>query len=323
VIALDVPLAWTPGEQTEVPVTIVYAIITGSGLVVVLGTGLVAWWLNRRARRRELGLLRVPKPRRARRVKAAAAAPAERPDIEGAAIPGPVEVAVPAQRQPLTFGLEEPPVRRAPDPRWVNEASGEYMLLRAATARAHTVANQARRHTQKANSVLDTAERVYEEARRAHAESLAAMPASEPEPVPSNGTAPGADRDVARAALDAYRRGEISAEDLRKVWYGTSGWDARHDEAEQRTRERRAAEVHARQEYHIALARARSARQAEYVADVAVRALGAETAAAANELASAHDNTRPKRKWLRNRAQPTAGATPVTARPGTAGATAG
>ncbi|GAA0901156.1 hypothetical protein GCM10009558_091270 [Virgisporangium aurantiacum] len=70
-IALDVPLAWTPGEQTEVPVTIVYAIITGSGLVVVLGTGLVAWWLNRRARRREAGLLRVPKPRRARRVRVA------------------------------------------------------------------------------------------------------------------------------------------------------------------------------------------------------------------------------------------------------------
>jgi hypothetical protein len=311
----------------------VYAIITGSGLVVVLGTGLVAWWLHRRARRREAGLLRVPRPRRARRLKAAAAAPVERPDIEGAAIPGPVEVAavpsVPAPRQPLAFDLDRPPVRRSPDPRWVSEASGEYVQMRAATARAHTVANQARRHSQEANSVLDTAERIYEEARQAHAESLAAMPALGPEAVASTGA--NAERDVARAALDAYRRGEISAEGLRKVWYGASGWDARHDEAEQRTREHRAAEIHARQEYHIALARARSARQAEYVAEVAVRALGAETAAAASELASAHENSRPRRKWLRNRAEPTAaagngannGAAPAIARPGAAPARPG
>jgi hypothetical protein len=175
------------------------------------------------------------------------------------------------------------------------------MLLRAATARAQTVAGQARHTSVQAADLLDTAERVYEEARQAHAESLAATP----EPVPSNGS--DADREVARAALDAYRRGALSADDLRKVWYGTSGWDDRHDEAEQRTREFRAAEVQARQQYHIALAKARAARQAEYVADTAVRALGAETAAAATELATARDNARPKRRWTRNNAPATTG----------------
>jgi len=331
-IALDVPLAWTPGEQTEVPVMVVYGVLTGSGFVVVLGTALAAWWFSRRAKRKEAGLTRVPKPKRARRVKAATAAPAERPDIVGGAHTGPIEVVaasaatgpaalpttaaaaaapatVPAPRSapgsppasasepaPAAIDLDRPPVRRSLDPRWTNGASGEYVLMRAATARAQTVANQARNSSQEASSRLDTAERLYEEARKAHAESLAATP----DPVPSNGS--DADRDVARAALDAYRRGELSAEELRKVWYGTSGWDERHDEAEQRIREFRAAEVQARQQYHIALAKARAARQAEYVADTAVRALGAETAAAASELAASHDNIRPKRKWLRNRA---------------------
>jgi hypothetical protein len=299
-ITHDVPLAWTPGEQTEVPVLIVYAIVTGSGLVIVLGTGLVAWWLHRRARRREAGLGRVPRPRGARRVPAATAAPAESPDIDGPAVAGPIEVttaaSAPTVPAPRTADSRPTP-RRTPDPRWTNDASGEYVLLRAASARAQTVANQARHSSQEAASRLDTAERFYEEARQAHADALAAAP----EPVPSNGS--DAERDVARAALDAYRRGHLSAEELRRIWFGTSGWDARHEEAEQRTREFRAAEVQARQRYHIALAKARAARQAEYVADTAVRALGAETAAAATELAAAHDNAQPRRGWLRNRSQ--------------------
>jgi hypothetical protein len=146
-----------------------------------------------------------------------------------------------------------------------------------------------------AANTLDTAERAYDEARRAHAELLAATP----EPVPSNGTE--ADRDVARAALDAYRRGALTAEELRRVWYRTSGWDARHDEAERQAREFQAAEIRARQQYHVALAKARAARQAEYVADTAVRALGAEAAAAATELAAAHETagSRQRRRWFR------------------------
>jgi hypothetical protein len=308
VITLDVALAWTPGEQTEVPVLIVYAIVTGSGLVVVLGTGLVAWWLHRRARRREAGLGRVPRPKRARRVKAAAAAPADGPDIDGPAVAGPIEVTAAASvpTVPAPRAAESrPTARRTPDPRWTNDASGEYVLLRAAGARAQTVANQARYSSKEAASLLDTAERIYEEARQAHADALAAAP----EPVPSNGS--DAERDVARAALDAYRRGHLSTEELRRIWYGTSGWDARREEAEQRTREFRAAEVQARQQYHIALAKARAARQAEYVADTAVRALGAEAAAAATELAAVHDNARPRRGRMRNRSQapaPAAGA---------------
>jgi hypothetical protein len=70
--------------------------------------------------------------------------------------------------------------------------------------------------------------------------------------------------------------------------------------------------VHARQEYHIALGRARTARQAEYVADTAIRALGAETTAAASELSAAREEGQPKRKWLRNQS---AAPTPATASP--------
>jgi hypothetical protein len=109
-----------------------------------------------------------------------------------------------------------------------HDASGEYALLRAAAARAATVAAQARHSSVEAASTLDTAERVYAEARRA-------------------------------------------AE-------------------EQREREFETAELRARHQYHVALAQAKAAQQAEYVADTAVRALGAEAAAAAAELAADHGN---------------------------------
>ena len=180
-------LGWSPGDGTEVPAVVVYVVLAGAGFAIVLFTGVLAWWMSRRERRQ----------RRDRRT------PVPRPRTPAA--PRPAEVDAGG-----TNGRE-------PDP------SGEYVLLRAATARAATVAVQAHHSSVEAASDLTTAERIYDEARRA------------------NGGSPAA-------------RGQ-------------------------------AAEVHARQQYHIALARARAARQAEYVADTALRALGAETAAAAAELA--------------------------------------
>jgi hypothetical protein len=274
---LSVSLAWTPGDDTELSPLVVYAVLAGASFVIVLFTGLLAFWLNRRARR-------------ARRLQRA---PVPRPRMPAAAEPvatARVETTIDLDRY-RGNGNGRTPAQTRDDP------SGEYALMRAAAARAATVAAQAKHTSAEAANVLDTAERVYEEARRAHAESLTAAP----EPAPTAG--PQSERDVARAALDAFRRGEITAEELRRVWFGISGWDGRHDEAEREVREFETAEIRARHQYHVALAQARVARQAEYVADTAVRALGAEAAAAAAELAAAHGNGNgagKARRWRRS-----------------------
>jgi hypothetical protein len=208
----SIPLAWSPGDNTEVSVVVVYIVLAGAGFVIVLGTGLLAYWLERRARRASR-LERTPVPHPRLPVGSAEAAPLidlDRPRVNGH--------------------------RTGLDPARVAEASGEYAMLRAAAARAATVAAQAGSTSVEAAATLSTAEREYEEARRAHAESLAA-------------TAP-----------------PISQTDRT------------------RTREFELAEIRARQQYHAALAQAKAARQAEYVAHTAVRALGAEAAAAAEEL---------------------------------------
>jgi hypothetical protein len=208
-------------------------------------------------------------------------APVPRPRLPAAA-----PASAPAARFEVTIDLDRhrgngngrTPTEVPDDP------SGEYALLRAAAARAATVAAQAKHTSAEAANVLDTAERAYEEARRARAESRGGAP----EPGPTAG--PESEREAARAALDAFRRGEITAEELRRVWFGANGRDAHPDEADHQVNEFETAEIRARHQYHVALAQARVARQAEYVADTAVRALGAEAAAAAAELAAEHGN---------------------------------
>jgi len=85
-----------------------------------------------------------------------------------------------------------------------------------------------------------------------------------------------------------------------------------------RTRELELAEIRARQQYHAALARATEARQAEYIADTAARALGAEATAAAAELdgiqetgngtaAAAANGTGTGTGWLRRWRRPATG----------------
>jgi hypothetical protein len=215
-------LAWSPGDRTDLSVIQVYAVLAGASFFIVLCTGLLAFWLHRRARRaRRLERTPVPRPRVP--VAAPAAAPAEAPAASTAV---PFEPVIDLDR-PNGNGNGNRS-RKIKSGSNGHDASGEYALLRAAAARATTVAAQARHTSAEAANTLDTAERVYEEARRAH--------------------------------------------------------------AEKQERELATAEIRARHQYHVALGQARAAQQAEFVADTAVRALGAEAAAAAAELAAAHEN---------------------------------
>jgi hypothetical protein len=153
----------------------------------------------------------------------------------------------------------------------------ELQALRTAAARAATAAAHARHDSDLAARALEAAEHAYEQARRDHFTARSAAPRS----TPAGGEA---ERDVARAALGAYRRGDLTSEDLRKVWYGAGGWDDRRDAAEQESLRFGANELAARQEYHRALSAAQAARRAEYIAETAARALAAEVVASADEL---------------------------------------
>jgi hypothetical protein len=209
-------LAWSPGDRTDLSVVQVYAVLAGASFFIVLCTGLLAFWLHRRARRaRRLERTPVPRPRVPVAVPASTRAP--RP-----------LVAVPFEP---VMGLDRPngngngKIKSGSNG---HDASGEYALLRAAAARATTVAAQARHTSAEAASTLDTAGRVYAEARRAH--------------------------------------------------------------ADKQERDLETAELRARHQYHVALAQAKAAQLAEYVADTAVRALGAEAVAAAAANSAAHEN---------------------------------
>jgi hypothetical protein len=213
----------------HLPPLVVWALLTGSGFTVLFFTGLLAWWLHRRADRAERY------DRRESRTAASARARAL-----------PTEMA-------------------------------ELQALRSAAARAATVAAHARHDSDRAAKALEAAEHEYEQARREHFDARSSAPRSTP-------TDSDAERDVARAALGAYRRGDLTSEDLRKVWYGAGGWDDTRDAAEQESLRFGAQELAARQEYHRALRAAQAARRAEYIAETAARALAAEAVVAADEL---------------------------------------
>ena len=113
---------------------------------------------------------------------------------------------------------------------------------------------------------------------------------------------------MSRAALSAYRRGDISVRELREVWRRTADWDPAQEERERISRPVRIEQAAARRVYDRAAAEARRAERAARVAEVAAQALVDEAAQAAAEaheamLATAPPATRRtrrlRRKWGR------------------------
>ncbi|BCB81769.1 hypothetical protein GCM10022251_14980 [Phytohabitans flavus] len=90
-------------------------------------------------------------------------------------------------------------------------------------------------------------------------------------------------RDVSRAALSAYRRGELSVEELREVWRRAGDWAPEQEERERRADHLRAEELAARRDYERAAMFARQAAEALWVAETQSRAMAAEAMAAATE----------------------------------------
>lgn len=90
---------------------------------------------------------------------------------------------------------------------------------------------------------------------------------------------------MAEAALAAYRRGDLSGEQLWRVWGWGTGWDPVRAERERELLRARAAQREAHLRYRAAASRERAALAGLEVADVQARALAEEAATAADQLA--------------------------------------
>jgi len=154
--------------------------------------------------------------------------------------------------------------------------------------RAAATAGELRERAAAAVGARDMAWQAQEWAYEAYREALRLAVAGRRAGVPSTGVGDGGERDraVSRAALSAYRRGDISVEQLREVWRRTGGWDPRQDERERAAEKAGLAERAARRAFDRAAADARRAEREAQVAEIAAQALADE---AAQATAEAHD----------------------------------
>ncbi|MCW6009859.1 hypothetical protein K1W54_35755 [Micromonospora sp. CPCC 205371] len=188
--------------------------------------------------------------------------------------------------------VAERPRTPRPDPRKLRAAAEE---LAAHANNAHTEAGRAAGAAADARERLAEAERARDEAwaaqeaasqvyQRAWQEVLAGRAAQEGQMADPVEDADGQQRDVSRAALTAYRNGDISVEQLREVWLRASGdWDPEQEERERAAYRYKLEERAARRVYHRADAAVRHAEQEVQVAEVALQALRDEAAEAAVE----------------------------------------
>lgn len=110
--------------------------------------------------------------------------------------------------------------------------------------------------------------------------ALAEPPPVRPAEPPDEPVSP---HDLSRAALTAFRRGDLSVEQLREVFRRFSGWDARLEQHEREVVRRRAAEREAHRRYTVAAAAERDANHEVDVATVAARAWADEAEEAVEE----------------------------------------
>lgn len=151
---------------------------------------------------------------------------------------------------------------------------------RAAAARERAAA--AERERAEAWRVLEEAHHAYQAAQAAYQEAARSRPAD---------LDPAGQRVVATAALAAYRRGDLSQEELLRVWRWGSGWDPRLEEHERAVRQTRAAQREAHLRYLAAANAERSAGQQADLAEAEARVLAEEAAYAAAQAGTAPEPT--------------------------------
>lgn len=151
------------------------------------------------------------------------------------------------------------------------------LAVTEAQARA-AAAQRAREH---AWTAFDVAQKAYQEALRAAGQASTERPADDRD---EEGK-----REVSRAALDAFKRGDITVDALEQVFKGVSGADPVQEIAAREVELRRTAESRARRLYDAATSAERAAVKAADVAVVAAAALAHEAAEVAEEAAELRD----------------------------------
>ena len=177
--------------------------------------------------------------------------------------------------------------------------------LEMVAADTMAAAEQALVTLEQAEADLVHAEADRELAWQAHTAAVKALEqvTAELEAMPAKTVLPNADqRDVSRAARDAYRRGELTLEQLRTVWLQVDGWGQSIEDKTHEVSRLRAEAAEAYRVYHMASHAERAARKAVEVAQVAVRALRQEATHAARDAVLAQ--MRARRAGIRTMIEP-------------------
>ncbi len=174
-----------------------------------------------------------------------------------------------------------PRQRRAARAAGAQARVSQRMRLGAYAVAAAQRAAQARADAEAARAQAAQAEVARDEAWRA----LEAVD-SRPEPVEPEPAAAAVDPAVTQAAFAAFRRGDITVDELRRVWGRAEDRDPQAAARESRRRQRMALSRAARQTYERASADARLAEERAQIAEVAAQALATEAEEAARDAAA-------------------------------------
>lgn len=166
---------------------------------------------------------------------------------------------------------------------------------------AHTLwaAQQAATAAEYAESELAVAEEAREKTWQEHnlATEAVEKATAELESMPVDAILPDeTQREVSRAARDAYRRGELSLEQLRAVWHKVDGWGESLEDKTHEVSRLRAEAAEAYRRFHVAALAERRAQKSAEVAQVAARALQEEATEAARDAVLAQMRLPKKRR---------------------------
>ncbi|GAA0710537.1 hypothetical protein Drose_02235 [Dactylosporangium roseum] len=170
--------------------------------------------------------------------------------------------------------------------------AGELIRQAAATAaaakRAQIVATEAKARCAAAQEARVAAWAVFDVAQKAYQDALTAAN-SQAIAAAITDSDDATKRELSRAALDAFKRGDITVDALEQVFKGVSGADPLQELQAREVELCRSAESRARRLYDAAAAAERTAQKAADVAAVAAQALAEEAAEVAEEAAELRD----------------------------------
>lgn len=170
----------------------------------------------------------------------------------------------------------EPRAKKSERAEWAAHLAAVQRRSAQATSRVSATqarAAEAEQERTRAWQELEEAQRAHDAARQAHQEASRRH---------ANGAVDrSGQREVANAALAAYRRGDLSHDQLLRVWRWGSGWDPELEQREKALLQARAARREAHLRYQAAASAERTVSQQAAVAAAELRALAEEAEFAA------------------------------------------